>query len=89
MEFLKIQKSEDADSVFLPANEPLDQRAHFTESAQLAIDGILISPDHVGQFAICDARFDLAAIESEIALDVEAVGSAGDRSVKINRACTA
>ena len=55
MEFLKIQKSEDADSVFLPANEPLDQRAHFTESAQLAIDGILISPYHIGQFAICDA----------------------------------
>jgi hypothetical protein len=47
------------------------------------IDGILVAPDDVRQGAACDERFEVVTIETQVALDIEAVGPPAGEIVSI------
>ena len=55
-------------------------------AGEVVFDGQVVAPDDVSQFAVLDLCRDPGAVQSLIALYVEAVGAAGDRPVGINRA---
>ena len=68
----------------IPMLEPVGQRAAFAKAGEPMINGIVIAPHHVGQGAIGYEGFDAAAIKPQVALHVEAVGAARDRTLGIN-----
>lgn len=73
-------------SVTFPAREPLGQRTGFAETGKSVVDGIVVAPYHIGKGAVGDLRFDVAAVESQIALHIESITAASHRTLAVDRA---
>ncbi len=50
-------------SLSKPRGKPIGQRPVFAQTGQPAVDGIVVAPDHVRQFAFRNLLFDVTAIK--------------------------
>ncbi len=65
--------------------KPFDETSRLARRHQTAIDRVVIAPHHVGQFALRNTRLDFCAIQPLLALNIETVAAAGDRTMGIHR----
>jgi len=68
----------------LPAHEPLSQIAGVAKTVETAIDGILVTPHHLGPITTGHARFDVLTVKPLVTLDIEPVCAASHRAVSVD-----
>ncbi len=70
----------------LPACEPLGQIAGVAQTAETAIDSVLVALHHLNPVATNHTRFDVLTVKPLVTLDIESVGAISYWAVGVDQA---